>query len=156
MSRFYEYRQNNSGGSFIIDEDRGLSVEVIVEADSVADADRRAESIGLYWKGCRDGRDCTCCGDRWSQFWGWGDGADGDPVPSIYQRPLIDFPDPNDRLGPIRWAGDQPHVFVHVKDGRFYGFILTEAGQFVYDGQAGAIPEALPSSVKEIENDARS
>ena len=110
MSPFLpEYHKNNSGGSFIIDETEG-SVEVIVEApDSVADADRRAESIGLYWKGCRDGRDCTCCGDRWSQFWGWGDGGTGDPVPSIYQRPLIDFPDPNDRfLGPIRWSGDQP------------------------------------------------
>ena len=60
---FFEFRQNNSGGTFVYDEQKGISHSVIVEADSKDDAITRAEQIGLYFDG--EG-DCPCCGDRWS------------------------------------------------------------------------------------------
>ena len=64
---FYTYRQNNSGGGFVIDKKRGISVYVIIEADSTREADARAEQIGLYFDGYGD---CPCCGNRWSEFYG--------------------------------------------------------------------------------------
>ena len=78
---FYTYRQNNSGGSF--DTDENVSIYVVIEASSCEDADARAENIGIYFNGCEDGRDCECCGDRWSTAYG-----KGDEVPSAYGKPL--------------------------------------------------------------------
>jgi hypothetical protein len=80
---FYDYRQNNSGGYFDVSPKRGIGHYVIIEADSPADADMRAEAIGLYFDGCDDDIDCNCCGDRWGRTWG-----DGNEVPSIYSTPL--------------------------------------------------------------------
>ena len=62
---FYTYRQNNSGGDFHIKPTIGICKYVIIEANSADDANERAEAIGLYFNGCRDGSDCRCCGDRW-------------------------------------------------------------------------------------------
>jgi hypothetical protein len=67
---FYAYRQNNSGGSFHIDESAGISRCVVVEANSSDEADRKAIEIGLYFNGCEIGRDCSCCGDRWYPTYG--------------------------------------------------------------------------------------
>jgi hypothetical protein len=53
------YIQNNSGGSFI-----GIKV-IIIEADSLEEADSIAESHGIYFDGVDTGADCECCGDRW-------------------------------------------------------------------------------------------
>lgn len=60
---WYEFRQNNSGGSFIMDED--LTVYVLIQAASTDEANTKAQDIGIYFDGCSDGRDCDCCGDRW-------------------------------------------------------------------------------------------
>lgn len=60
---FYEYRQNNSGGEFHINND--LAVHVFIEADSPSEANSKAEDIGIYFDGVRQGDDCSCCGDRW-------------------------------------------------------------------------------------------
>ena len=61
---FFTFRQNNSGGSFVIDPERGLGYMVCIEAENAAKACERAREIGLYF----DGRgDCSCCGPRWSE-----------------------------------------------------------------------------------------
>lgn len=60
---WYEFRQNNSGGGFDIDED--VSVYVLIQATSYVEANNKAEDIGIYFDGCDTGRDCDCCGDRW-------------------------------------------------------------------------------------------
>ena len=80
---FYEFNQNNSGGHFT----RNDSVDhyVIVEATDWADANQRAENIGIYFCGVRDGIDCECCGDRWYDRW---DDDAGKDVPSHYDSPL--------------------------------------------------------------------
>lgn len=62
---FYRFHQNNSGGSFHHDEKRGIGYEVVIEADSAPAANAAAESIGLYFYGVSEGRDCECCGSRW-------------------------------------------------------------------------------------------
>jgi hypothetical protein len=74
-TKFYEFDQNNSGGSFDVDEKRGIGVNVWIEALSVEDANDRAERIGIYFNGCEAGQDCECCGDRWSPAWN-GSGKD--------------------------------------------------------------------------------
>lgn len=79
--RFFEYSQNNSGGSFDIDDERGIGPRVWVEAANSDHADSRAESLGIYFNGCDEGMDCKCCGDRWRPAWGDGDeSVDVDPV----------------------------------------------------------------------------
>jgi hypothetical protein len=77
---FYEFRQNNSGGSFV------GPVLVIVEATSPAEANEIAqEKADVYFDGCARDLDCDCCGDRWYPLW---DEAEGSPVPSHYGTPL--------------------------------------------------------------------
>jgi epoxyqueuosine reductase QueG len=78
---FFEFNQNNTGGSFDFDEKRGISHWVIIEAANAQQANERAESIGLYFNGCDDGVDCSCCGDRWYPQY---DEKDGTAEPTIY------------------------------------------------------------------------
>jgi hypothetical protein len=60
---FYKYTQNNSGGSYDIDD--AVAYAVIIEASSSTEADDIAKKIGIYFDGCSTGADCPCCGDRW-------------------------------------------------------------------------------------------
>lgn len=66
--KWYEYSQNNSGGSFQIDD--SVSVNVLIQATSAKEANNIAEDIGIYFDGISKGYDCSCCGDRWSEAWG--------------------------------------------------------------------------------------
>lgn len=74
---FYRFNQNNSGGCFHADD--RVCIHVIVEAHCAAEANDRAESLGIYFNGVEDDRDCACCGDRWYPAWG-----QGDDEPQIY------------------------------------------------------------------------
>ncbi len=106
---YYDYRQNNSGGSFDIDD--RVTVNVIIEANSAEEADAMAETKGLYFDGCDDGPDCSCCGDRWYRAW---DG-DGKAVPEIYSQPAAAFVSGNE----FSWAGvGKPAVHIYHLDGR--------------------------------------
>jgi hypothetical protein len=83
MIKFYNFRQNNSGGHFEHDSFSGIGYVVCVQADSEEQAIARAESIGLYWDGCDKGLDCDCCGDRW--YSGYPDAHD---EPTLGGKPL--------------------------------------------------------------------
>ncbi len=83
---FYHYSQNNTGGSFRIDND--VAHHVIIEANSAKEADAKAQDIGIYFDGCSMGMDCDCCGDRWYEQ--WGDNGKDTPLihgddPKMYQ-----------------------------------------------------------------------
>lgn len=65
-SGWWEYRQNSSGGFF--DPEGGH--KTIIWANAAIEADRIAHDHGIYFDGCNSGRDCLCCGDRWSESWG--------------------------------------------------------------------------------------
>lgn len=62
-TNFYEFGQNNSGGSFVTD--KNLCHRIVIEAYSEEAAIAKAEEFGCYWDGCDAGMDCPCCGDRW-------------------------------------------------------------------------------------------
>jgi hypothetical protein len=106
---FYDYHQNNSGGSFSVNHAKGLSHYVIVEADSEQEANRIAMDLGLYFDGVDLGYDCSCCGDRWSEFWG-----DATDTPTLYGAPIK----PTEKGGWIKGYNG----YVHYKDGRVEGF----------------------------------
>jgi hypothetical protein len=110
---FWTYIQNNSFGRFDVDEK--IANAVIVEAASRELADERAEQLGIYFDGCDAGRDCNCCGDRWSRQ----QKHEGDSVPSLYGDPLH----------VTDWYGFEDHlvsrsggVRLHFADGRVLKF----------------------------------
>ena len=113
---FYHFSQNNSGGSFESDKSSGITHHVIVEGRDWKDVKHRAEDIGLYWNGCDSGRDCSCCGDRWSDY---GDNDDLTDEPMIYGDPVT---------VPLKYPwfkslGDVPgETAVHYLDGRIEWF----------------------------------
>lgn len=81
---YYEFRQNNSGGHFL--EDDNVSIMVIIEACCFAEAKEKAEEIGIYFDGVQKGMDCPCCGDRWSEWSEWQDIVKLPTDESIYIR----------------------------------------------------------------------
>lgn len=109
---FYHFDQNNSGGGFDVDAKAGITVNVIVEAPSAADAVEKAKTIGLYFDGVDAGVDCECCGDRWYAP----RDTDGTEKPEVFGKPVAEY-QPR-----IRWAGDEPAVAVHYADGRLEFF----------------------------------
>ena len=66
---YYEFSQNNSGGRFKRDEN--VAEAVIIAACNAEEANSRAKDIGIYFHGCSKGKDCKCCGDRWSKISSW-------------------------------------------------------------------------------------
>lgn len=66
---FYIYAQNNAGGNFITDCERGISQAIFIEESTPEKANKKAMSIGLYFDGVENGIDCGCCGDRWYRAW---------------------------------------------------------------------------------------
>jgi len=76
---FFAYHQNNSGGSFRVND--SVTEFVIIEADSADAANAAAIDIGIYFNGVREGIDCDCCGDRWCPAW-----DDGDAEPNIWGK----------------------------------------------------------------------
>lgn len=81
-TKFYTFQQNNSGGSHHIDSD--VDSTVIIEAINATEANRKAQDIGIYFDGCYNGRDCSCCGDRWYEV----DDCDGTDEPLWYSTPI--------------------------------------------------------------------
>lgn len=110
-TRFYSFTQNNSGGSFDINEKAGISICVIIEAVDSVHANVRAEQIGLYFDGFGD---CSCCGNRWTKTY-----MDaGDPVPSEYSEPIVD----RDPKYFRDWTKGGIYYFVHYLNGKVEGY----------------------------------
>lgn len=103
--KFFTYHQNNSGGSY-----ESPARFVIIEARNAHLANAIAEDNGLYFDGCRSGKDCSCCGDRWYRC----DDLDGTDAPEIYGETNMNtvVSDPFYNTGDIltilviRWNGD--------------------------------------------------
>lgn len=113
-TKFYTFRQNNSGGDFTVDRKAGIDKFVIVEARDHLEANVFAEDLGLYWNGVARDMDCGCCGDRWDPA----SKTDGHEFPtSTYgKEPVVFAPIPKktklmDDVG-----------YVHYRDGRIESF----------------------------------
>ena len=114
--KFYEYRQNNSGGIFDYDSNAGISVTVYVEAYSPEQANCRAEEIGLYFDGYGD---CDCCGARWIAKSYWGSTVEAVPA----KDEVLVRDDNADHYSFIhKWRKEGEYdTFVHPLNGEFYG-----------------------------------
>ena len=104
-AKFYTFRQNNSGGAYIFSKKDGISVHVIIEALNADDANTIAEGIGLYFDGCINNMDCSCCGDRWNRT----DEYDAYDVPCIYGEPIAN----------MESTYDAESCYVHYLDSEF-------------------------------------
>jgi hypothetical protein len=86
---YYMWRQKNTGGSFITDDD--VSRFVVIEAEGYDQAEEKAFDLGIYYNGVDSERDCSCCGDRWYE----GDLVelkDGDTIEDYLQREEDEYP----------------------------------------------------------------
>jgi hypothetical protein len=81
-TKFYHFDQNNSGGSFEVNDK--VAHNVIIEAINPQHANQIAEGIGIYFDGCESGMDCSCCGDRWPRASDY----DAAETPTIYGKPI--------------------------------------------------------------------
>jgi len=88
FTMFYKFSQNNSGGFFDIDDT--FAPYVLIEANTPAEANRKAEEIGIYFDGCEKDIDCPCCGDRWYEIWS---GDVGTEFPMIRGLPVEESDD---------------------------------------------------------------
>lgn len=61
--KIYLFMQNNSFGYFDINDN--LCPRVYITAKNAKEANKKAESIGIYFDGVANDKDCPCCGDRW-------------------------------------------------------------------------------------------
>ena len=100
--KWYEFSQNNSGGSFVVNDK--VTHRVLIEAGSEYEATEKALELGIYFNGVADGIDCGCCGDRWDS---------GEEVTS-----------------PVKWRGElledmdeYAELLVH-----YYGWIQDDSG----------------------------
>lgn len=97
-TKFYTFRQNNSGGRFY------GPVYVIIEAHNVEEANSLAESkTDVYFDSSQD---CSCCGSRWHSL---GSYEKGEEVPSIYDTPLEEHKE--------IWASSDYNAKVYFFDG---------------------------------------
>ena len=64
--KWFKFNQNNSGGSFDVDDK--VCHRLFIEAELFSDAVEKAEELGCYWDGVDKGVDCPCCGDRWDKW----------------------------------------------------------------------------------------
>lgn len=106
-AKFFDFRQNNSGGRFKLDPKNGISVIVIIEAPSDTIANCIAETKGIQFDS-----GCPCCGDRWTRAW---DG--GEDVPSYYGEPVL-----GTKMKYKREDPNVPEGFIHYLDGRIVPF----------------------------------
>lgn len=63
MGNFYFFDQNNSGGSFVVNDK--LCNRLVIEAETCDEAINKSLELGCYYNGVDEGLDCDCCGDRW-------------------------------------------------------------------------------------------
>ena len=75
-TKFYTFRQNNSGGYFIIND--YVAEYLIIEASSPHEAIIKMKDITENYS-----EFCACCGHRWN---GWIDDEDGKEIPMIYNE----------------------------------------------------------------------
>jgi len=83
--KYYTFRQNNSGGSFVTNEE--VAHFVIIEAPDARLANSIAQEFGIYFDGCSSYQDCSCCGDRWYRA----DESDGYETPLLYGSPIEEY-----------------------------------------------------------------
>jgi hypothetical protein len=101
---FFMWSQNNSGGHFHVDED--LTWRVVIQADTYGEAEYKALNLGVYYNGCDDDRDCSCCGDRWYEGQELGDDQLKDDTLVEHLQKYAD-----------EYGWEDPSIIIHYLDG---------------------------------------
>lgn len=100
---FFNFRQNNSGGFWT-----GPAINLIVEASTEEEANRIAESHGVYFDGSND---CPCCGSRWSETW------EETPSPMIYRTSITENIEDTRKWGNLYKQRGVPYAMVVYANG---------------------------------------
>lgn len=108
--KWYNFCQNNSGGYYI------GSYSVWIETFNHNAANALAQEFcGVYFDGVEKGKDCACCGDRWSRIY------DEDEYVSA-EQPSNTIPDyvipryKDDEIIMIRLQADGTKIDFYKKD----------------------------------------
>lgn len=101
---FFMWSQNNSGGHFAVNDD--LTWRVVIQADTYGEAEYKALTLGIYYNGVEDDRDCDCCGDRWYEGSELGDDQLKDKT---LEEHLQEYAD--------EYGWESPSVIIHYADG---------------------------------------
>lgn len=109
---FFTFMQNNSHGIDIEKPENGIGSFVIIEAHDAIEANERAIKIGLYFDGRRSGKDCSCCGDRWTST----HDCMATKKPEIYNE-VIRVKRPKE----VSVYSKDANTFVHFLNGLFVG-----------------------------------
>jgi hypothetical protein len=68
-TKYYEFQQNNSGGSFVEDHKKGVGTDILIEARNNEEASSIFEKLGATVNGFYDYCSCcSCCGGRWNKI----------------------------------------------------------------------------------------
>ena len=113
-TKFYEFSQNNSGGGFDTDDD--LCHRLFIEANDAEQANEIAEGLGVYFNGCDNGQDCSCCGDRWYEC-DESDSIDLEKTSILYEKELATIADYAQMLAD-NWGWTKPDGRIFYLDGR--------------------------------------
>lgn len=108
---FFHFKQNNSGGSFDFEFDRGITHHVLIEAPDAEAACIEAIMHGIYFDGIEQGMDCACCGDRWHKPY-----DEGTAEPMLYGDPL-GVQTAVKSFKPRGWMHPNPETVVHFANG---------------------------------------
>ena len=105
------FRQNNSGGDFVVNAD--VADTVCIQASRAEEAIEKAETF-------MDNSDsCPCCGDRWD-FWVYND--EGDATPSCYGEPIaLSESTPYHKEARLHWADGRVTTMLYGERKLFYG-----------------------------------
>jgi hypothetical protein len=101
---WFQFNQNNSGGSFVRDPNEGIGPILWIEAHSARHANERAEALGIYFDGVDSG-------DRWHPAWD----DDGQLEPKIHY-PI------SDEKGWVALGSFSFNdvIYIHPLEGKFY------------------------------------
>ena len=86
-NKFWHYSQNNSGGYFIESDVNGVCSDIIIEAETASDANRKLYKMSVNTPEFFEY--CECCGERWIVKDPVLD--KGDDVPEMYGTPVSEL-----------------------------------------------------------------
>jgi hypothetical protein len=112
--KWFEFRQNNPGGRLVFNDSVGNYV--YIQAFTAAEANSKAEDIGVYFDGVAKGYDCECCGDRWCSVWDRCEGSVDMPKQYVWNRGQVDY-----ELCDTAPRNSEYAVFYHIDGRREYG-----------------------------------
>lgn len=119
MSKFYEFNQNNTGGSFEVNE--MVCHRVFIQANNDDEANKIALNMGIYFDGVSGGLDCGCCGDRWHESTEY----DAIEFPKEYGNQMFNSIEEYAQNLANNYGGTKPDARIFYADGKKVSEVFT-------------------------------